>query len=125
MPVVEDVGVNDQPEAESTYPLAPLPRRWRFDRWAWEDETEAKIASSWAALGQSEVEDGRALRELKALVSGQDWTPRINFSPLGQVEKMRAMEEGDYLLVATDGALLKVMENVDGSWRAIPQMGGG
>ncbi len=46
-------------------------------------------------------------------------------SPLGLVEKMRAIEAGDYLLVATDGALLKVMENVDGSWRAVPQMGGG
>ncbi len=76
------------------------------------------------------------------MVSGQDWTPKTNFSgggrpaaatgglwamgsPLGLVEKMRAMEVGDYLLVATNGALLKVMENVDGSWRAVPQMGGG
>ncbi len=46
-------------------------------------------------------------------------------SPLSLVEKMRAMEVGDYLLVATDGALQKVMENVDGSWRAVPQIGGG
>ena len=38
---------------------------------------------------------------------------------------MRAMEEGDFMLVATDGALLKVMERVEGSWRAVPQMGGG
>ncbi len=136
------VGINDQPKAEPIYPLTPLPRRWRFDLWSWEDETEAETASSWAALGQSEVEDGRALRELKAMVAGQNWTPRINFSgvgrpaaatgglwamgsPLDLVEKMRAMEVGDYLLVATDGALLKVMGNVDGSRRAVPQMGGG
>ncbi len=142
MPVCNDLGINDQPKADPIYPLTPLPRRWRFDLWSWEDETEAEIASSWAALGQSEVENERALRELKALVSGQDWTPRTIFSrggrpaaatgglwamgsPQGLVEKMRAMEVGDYLLVATDGALLKVMENVDGSWRAVPQMGGG
>ncbi len=46
-------------------------------------------------------------------------------SPLSLVEKIRAMEEGDYLLFATDGALARVMESVDGSWRAAPQMGGG
>ncbi len=45
-------------------------------------------------------------------------------SPLVLVDKMRAMEEGDFMLVATDGALLKVMESVEGSWRAVPQMGG-
>ncbi len=48
----------------------PLPRRWRFDLWSWEDETEAETAASWAALDQAEEEDGPALRELKALVSG-------------------------------------------------------
>ncbi len=73
-------GMEDQPKADPTYPLAPLPRRWRFDLWEWEDETEAEIAASWAAIGQAEVEDGRALRELKALVSVQHWTPRTNFS---------------------------------------------
>ncbi len=94
------------------------------------------------ALGQAEEEEGRALREIKALVSGQDWTPRFDFSddgrpaaatgglwamgsPLALAEKIKAMEEGDYLLVATDGAMIRVMEIVDGSWRAVPQMGGG
>jgi hypothetical protein len=82
--VMDGVGIDDQPKAEPIYPLAPLPRRWRFDLWSWEDETEAEIASSWAALGQSEVEDGKALRELKALVAGQDWTPRTSFSGVGR-----------------------------------------
>ena len=110
--------------------------------WRWEDETAVETAASWAALGQAEEEDGRALKELKALVSGQDWTPRLDFSgdgrpaaatgglwamgsPLGLVEKINGMEEGDYILVATDGAMIRVMESVDGAWRAVPQMGGG
>ncbi len=114
------VSINDKPKADTLYPLAPLPRRWRFDLWSCEDETEAKIASSWAALEQSEVEDGRALRELTALVAGQDWTPRINFSgvgrpaaatgglwamgsPLDLMEKMRAIEPGDNMLVLPMG----------------------
>ncbi len=98
--------------------------------WEWEDETGAEIAASWAALGQVEVEDGRALRELKVLVSGRDWTPRSNFSGdgrpaaatgvlwamvpshLGRLEKIKAMGECDYLLVATDGAMVRVMESV-------------
>ena len=46
-------------------------------------------------------------------------------SPLGLVEKIKGMEEGDYILVATDGAMIRVMESVDGAWRAVPQMGGG
>ncbi len=35
------------------------------------------------------------------------------------------MEEKDYLLVATDGAIVRVMESVDGSLKAVPLMGGG
>jgi hypothetical protein len=31
LPVAEDMGLNDQPEADPIYPLTPLPRRWRFD----------------------------------------------------------------------------------------------
>ncbi len=129
----EFLGRADQPQADPTYPLAPLPRRWRFDWWNREDELEVKTAASWAALGQAEEEDGRALRKLKALVSGQDWTPRTNFSgdgrpaaatgglwamgsPLTLVDKIKATEEGDYLLVATDGAMVRVMESVDGSY---------
>ena len=83
------------------YPLAPLPRRWRFDAWEEEVVTELELAASWAALGQVEVEDGRSLTELEA------------------------MGEGDYLLVVTDGALMRVMESVEGAWRSVPQMGGG
>jgi hypothetical protein len=136
------MGGEDLPPAELHYSPAPLHRRWRFDLWRWEDETAAVTAASWAALSQAEEEDGRALQELKALVSGQDWTPRFDFSgdgrpaaatgglwamgsPLGLVEKINGMEEGDYLLVATDGAMIRVMESVDGTWRAVPQMGGG
>ncbi len=35
------------------------------------------------------------------------------------------MDEGGYFLVATDGAMGRVVESVHGSWRAVPQMGGG
>ena len=38
-------------------------------------------------------------------------------SPDLLVEKIEAMEEGDYLLVVTDGALMRFMESVEGSWR--------
>ena len=133
-------GTEDKPEA--MYSSAHLPRRWRFDAWEEEVVTELELAASWAALGQAEVEDGRALTELKALLNDQDWTPRSNFSGAGRppaatggvwamgspdllVEKIEAMGAGDYLLVVTDGALMRVMESVEGSWRSVPQMGGG
>ena len=74
--------------------------------------------------------------------AARDWTPRSNVSGAGRppaatsglwamgspdllVENIVAMGEGDYLLVVTDGALMRVMESVEGSWRSVPQMGGG
>ncbi len=30
-PTDEFIGSEDQPQADPTYPLAPLPMRWRFD----------------------------------------------------------------------------------------------
>ncbi len=87
-PSDEFMGSEDQPQADDpTYPLAPLHRRWRFDLWSWEDETEAETAARWAALGQAEEEDGRALRELNALVSGQDWTRDL--TSLGTIGRRR------------------------------------
>ena len=39
--------------------------------------------------------------------------------------KIRTMAEGDFLVVATDGALVKVMESTRGAWQSVPHMGGG
>ena len=39
--------------------------------------------------------------------------------------RIRTMAEGDFLVVATDGALVKVMESTSGTWKSVPHMGGG
>ena len=41
------------------------------------------------------------------------------------MERIRTMAEGDFLVVATDGALVKVMESTRDAWQSVPQMGGG
>ena len=75
-------------------------------------------------------------------MGGQNWTPRDNFSPEGTspaatgglwamgssqelARRMQEMNTGDYLVVATDGAMMKVMETNEGRWEAAPHMGGG
>ena len=79
---------------------------------------------------------------MKSAIGAQDWTPRHNFSKPGRpaaatgglwalgspeslVDRIKAMAEGDFLVVATDGALVKVMENTTGGWKSVPHMGGG
>ena len=88
-----------------------------------------------------ESEDDRGLRATKSAIGAQDWTPRHNFSKPGRpaaatgglwalgspeslVDRIKAMAEGDFLVVATDGALVKVMENTTGGWKSVPHMGG-
>ncbi len=41
------------------------------------------------------------------------------------MDRIKAMAEGDFLVVATDGALVKVMESTPGGWKSVPHMGGG
>ena len=86
--------------------------------------------------------DDRATKDLRKLMGGQNWTPRDNFSPEGTspaatgglwamgspqelARRMQVMDTGDYLVVATDGAMMKVMESNEGRWEAAPHMGGG
>ena len=114
----------------------------RRDSWDQEEYTEVEVQAGWAALEQMKSEDDSGLRDMKSAIGAQDWTPRHNFSKPGRpaaatgglwalgspeslVDRIKAMAEGDFLVVATDGALVKVMENTTGGWKSVPHMGGG
>ena len=121
-------------------PQRPGRRIWEEDDS--ERRKQEEIRAGWRALLLIEEADDRATKELRKQMGGQNWTPRDNFSPEGTspaatgglwamgspqelARRMQEMNTGDYLVVATDGAMTKVMETNEGRWEAPPHMGGG
>ncbi len=132
---------SEPPGREEDAVMESEPHR-RRDSWDQEEYTEAEVKAAWATLEQMEIEDDSGLRAMKSAIGAQDWTSRHNFSKPGRpaaatgglwalgspeslVDRIKSMAEGEFLVVATDGALVKVMESTTGGWKSVPHIGGG